>query len=121
MIWIMSPRGIMIMIPGRTGVILAFGTGIAGFSRTMRKPSCLSYLVPRCFGGKACVRPDSCSASGSVVHANPDPVVTVLSPNAPRGNEIVLHQLEEKCWINTSSVSPLNSSDPSAELGAYGY
>ena len=51
------------------------------------------------------------------MHANPDPVVTVLSPKTVWGNEIVLHQLEEKCWTNASSESPLNSSDRSAEFG----
>ena len=39
---ILRSRGIMIMTPGRTGVILTFGTGIVGFPRTTRKPSCLS-------------------------------------------------------------------------------
>ena len=33
--------GVMIMTPGRTGVILTFETGIVGFSRTTRKHSCL--------------------------------------------------------------------------------
>ena len=61
-----SPRGIMIMIPGRTGVILTFGTGIAGFSQTMRKPSCRSYLVPRCFGGKAWVSRYECDRTVGV-------------------------------------------------------
>ena len=44
--------GVMIMTPGRTGVILTFGTGIVGFPRTTRTPSGLSLSVPRCFGRK---------------------------------------------------------------------
>ena len=42
MIRIVRPREIMIMTPGRTGVILTFGTGIVGFPRATRKTSCLS-------------------------------------------------------------------------------
>ena len=53
----------------------------------------------------------------SVVHVNPDPVVAVLSPETVRGNDIVLHQLEEKCRTNTTSVLHLISSDPSTVLG----
>ena len=45
------------------------------------------------------VRPDSWSATGSVVLANP---VTVLSPETVRGKEIVFHQLEKKWRTNTS-------------------
>ena len=41
MIRTMKLPGIMIMTPGRTGVILTFGIGIVGFPRTTRKPSCL--------------------------------------------------------------------------------
>ena len=42
MIWFVRPRGIMIMTPGRTGVILTFGTATIIFPRTTRRPSCLS-------------------------------------------------------------------------------
>ena len=64
------------------------------------------------------MRLDNWNASVLVVHVNPDPVVTVLSPESVRGDEIALHQLEAKCRTNASSVLPLNLSDPSAELGS---
>ena len=50
------------------------------------------------------------------MHVNSDSVVALLSPETV--NEIALHhQLEEKCQTNAFSVLPLESIDPSAELG----
>ena len=57
------------------------------------------------------VLPDNWDASVSVVHVNPDPVVVSLSPETVRGNDIVLHQLEEKCRTNTFAVLHLILSD----------
>ena len=56
-------------------------------------------------------------AIGRHFSAKPDPVVAVLSPETVLRNDIVLHQLEEKCRTNTFSVLHLISSDPSTELG----
>ena len=65
------------------------------------------------------VRPDYWDASISVMHVNSDPVVALLSPDTVRGggDEISLHKVEEDCRSNAFSVLPLDSSDPSGEMG----
>ena len=63
------------------------------------------------------VRSDNWDASVSVMHVDPDPVVALLSPETVRNNDIAMHQLEEKCQTNASSVLSLNSCDLSAEMG----
>ena len=63
------------------------------------------------------VQPDNWDASVSVIHVDPDPVMAVLPPETVRNNEIAMHQLEEKCPTNASSVLPLNPCDLSSEMG----
>ena len=53
------------------------------------------------------VRPNNWDASVSVMQVDPYPVVAVLSPETVRNNDIAMHQLEEKCRTNASSVLSL--------------
>ena len=60
---------------------------------------------------------DYWDASVSVMHGDSDPVVTLLSPDTVRGDEIAPHKVEEDCQSNAFSVLPLDSCDPSGVMG----
>ena len=48
---------------------------------------------------------------------NSDPVMALLSPDTVQGDGIALHKVEEDSRTNVFSVLPLDSSDPSGEMG----